>query len=410
MGQAAVYRDVVVTGIGSVLPGARSADELWAVLGQGRSQVGPLPEELSDRTGVYAAAQLAADAGLAEVPGLPPHHSAKYSRDILAVLLALTRSCHDAGLGRTDGCAPERVGLVGSSSRGPVEWLQQRQGGSAIFSSLPGAAVTLGAIHLGAKGLVTSISNACVGGNQALMMAADQIELGRADVMHVVGYEFPLVESVMEVYTAPRTRVLSRHRDRTVRPYDRGRDGFALGEGAVALTLESRAHAEARRARVYAGLAGGLTMNEAAHATRMDTTGGATAAMVHALVDASRTGTGAVDYICGHGTATVYNDLAESRAMAQLYGPRRSTWPPLGSIKPNFGHLLGGAGVLNAAATALMISKQTLAPTINIEDPEPECDHDHVQEGPRSTSVHSAVSLAFAIGSQSSALLLEQAS
>jgi 3-oxoacyl-[acyl-carrier-protein] synthase II len=110
-----------------------------------------------------------------------------------------------------------------------------------------------------------------------------------------------------------------------------------------------------------------------------------------------------VDYFCGHGTATYNNDLAESRALDKLYeGKPRKYWAPLGSIKPIFGHTFGAAGIINVAATALMIQKQTLCPTINLTEPDTDCDHDHIAEGPRKTRVKFAVSMAFAIGSQSS--------
>jgi 3-oxoacyl-[acyl-carrier-protein] synthase II len=111
-----------------------------------------------------------------------------------------------------------------------------------------------------------------------------------------------------------------------------------------------------------------------------------------------------VGYICGHGTATYNNDLAESRAVQLLYeGVPKNKVPPLGSIKPIFGHTFGAAGIINVAATAMMLKNQTLAPTINLENPDPECPHDHITEGPRKVeNVHTALSLGFAIGSQSS--------
>lgn len=404
------YEQTVITGIGVVLPDVTDAAGLWRSLRGGRSHLSTLPAHIRGTTGVHAGGQICRRTQPALVPELPARFAAKYSREIHSVLAALVSARGDAGLDR-DGVQPDRMGVLGSSSRGPVDWLGGGRQGDPLFASLPGAPVSMGAIHLGARGIVTTISNACVGGNQAVLLAADQIELGRADVVYVVGYEFPLVPAVMDIYTRPSSRVLSRYEDapRAVRPYDRERDGFALGEGAIALVLERRSHADRRNAMSYAAITSGITVNEAAHATRMDMSGLTTARMMEAVLSAAGMSSKSLDYVCGHGTATHYNDLSESRALKVLLGPRRTTWPPLGSVKPNFGHLLGAAGVLNAAATALMVHHQTLAPTINLSDPEPECDHDHVGEGSRETPVRCAMSLAFAIGSQSSALLLETA-
>ena len=133
-------------------------------------------------------------------------------------------------------------------------------------------------------------------------------------------------------------------------------------------------------------------------------TGQKASAGLKKLLKISKRSTEDVGYFCGHGTATHNNDLAESRALHLLYeGTSKSKIPPLGSIKPIFGHTFGAAGIINVAATALMLKNQTLAPTINIEHPDPECDHDHVKEGSRKVeNFHTAVSLGFAIGSQSS--------
>ena len=112
-------------------------------------------------------------------------------------------------------------------------------------------------------------------------------------------------------------------------------------------------------------------------------------------------------YFCGHGTATYTNDLAEGRSMKLVYnGKPKDKWAPLGSIKPIFGHTFGAAGIINVAATAMMIKEQTLCPTINLKQVDPECEQDHISEGPRKAKIDFAISLAFAIGSQSSFISL----
>lgn len=418
------FDDVLITGLGFVLPGADSPEHVWRHLRGGESQLSTLPSAISSGTGVHSAGRLQDFDYTAYLPDLPDNFAKRYSREILVALSAVQNAARDAGLVGEGVLDPPRTGVVASCSRGPAEWWSQTASGTtwdparppvspaqAVFASLAGTPASLGAIRLGAQGLVSTVSNACVGGHQALALAAHEIQRGAADVMFVVGHELPLVPEVLQVYSASGTSVLSRDTDpkRAIKPYDLRRDGFALGEGAVVAVLERGKYAQARHAPAYAALRACHSINEAAHATRMDLSGRSTARLMADTLDTIGAVPGELDYICGHGTATRYNDLAESRALRHLFGPRRSDWPPLGSVKPVYGHLLGAAGLVNCAALALMLKHQCLAPTINCETVEPECDHDHVTEGARPNDTRLVMSLAFAIGSQSSALLLEVA-
>ncbi|UGY94137.1 beta-ketoacyl-[acyl-carrier-protein] synthase family protein [Streptomyces gobiensis] len=418
------FEGVVITGLGFVLPGADTPEQVWRHLREGESQLSTLPPVISGRTGIQSGGRLTDFNHTPYLPDLPDNFAKRYSREILIVLSAVQNAFRDAGFEGGDALEPARTGVVASSARGPVEWWSQTASGmvyepgcppvssaQGVFASLAGTPASLSAIRLDAQGLVSTISNACVGGHQALGIAAQEIQRGAADVMFVVGHELPIVPEVLQVYSAPGTGVLSRDTNpkRAIKPYDINRDGFALGEGAVVAVLERSTHATARRARAYATLRACHSVSEAAHATRMDLSGRSTAQLMTQTMDAMGSSVGELDYICGHGTATRYNDLAESRALSHVYGPHRSDWPPLGSIKPVFGHLLGAAGLLNCAALALMLHERCLAPTINCEAMESECDHDHVTEGARPAELRLAMSLAFAIGSQSSALVLEAA-
>ncbi|MEU3269555.1 beta-ketoacyl-[acyl-carrier-protein] synthase family protein [Saccharomonospora sp. NPDC006951] len=421
---------MVITGMGFVLPGAVGNDEVWGKLEAGVSQLSRLPDGIvggQGETGQCRAGGRVWEFDHREhIPDLPDTFAKRYSREILMALSAVEQAWSDAGLRdyQSELC-PERTGVIGSSSRGPVEWWSQTSSGSAVdaacppveidhavFASLAGSPATLSAIRLGARGTVTTLSNACVGGHQAIGFASQLLETGNADVMVLVGHETPFVPEMLQIYSSPTAGVLSRSDGdpaTTIKPYDRNRDGFALGEGAVAIVLETREHASRRKREPYARVCSTVSLNEAGHATRMDLSGRFTADMILRATDAAGFAPGDIDYICGHGTATRYNDLAESRAMRLVYGDRVDRWPPLGSIKPVFGHLLGASGLLNCAATVQMLCHQRLAPTINCVDVDPECDHDHVQHGARSTRVERAMSLSFAIGSQSSAVTLEAA-
>ncbi len=393
---------------------------MWEHLSRGRSQVGPLTRFDAAQAGlpVHAAAEIRDFDHREFLPELAPGHAAKYSREILVAMSAAAQARGDAGLA-PGGVDPQRFGVLMSSSRGPFAWWRDVLTGAdpaafadkgAMFRGLPGCPASLTAIHLGSQGLVTTVSNACVGGHQAIQLALRELRSGAADVMLVGGHEFPIAAEVAACYRAMGHGVLSSERDdptRAVRPYSADREGFALGEGSVVLCLERASHAAARGARPYAEILSAATLNEAAHATTMDLTGKVTAGLMHrALAEAGRDAED-VDYFCAHGTATRYNDIAESRAVRALYPERGpGLLPPLSSNKPIYGHTFGLAGIINAAATSLMIRHQTLAPTINFTTPDPECEQDHVLEGARPTKVELAVSMSFAFGSQTSVAVL----
>lgn len=416
---------VVVTGVGVILPGTQSVDEFWTNISGGHSQVGPLTRFDSAEAGlnIHCAAEITDFDHRPFLPGLADAHAAKYSREILIAMSAAAQARRDADLhpGEVD---PRRVGIVMSSSRGPLSWLRgaiDRTDPSAfadkgsLLRGLPGCPATMSAIYLRAQGLVTTLSNACVGGHQAIGLALRELRGGAADIVFAGGHEFPIVPEVAASYRAAGANgVLSTEREnpeRAVRPYSADREGFVLGEGSVVLCLERATHAAARGARPYAEVHSIASLNEAAHPTTMDMEGKVTAALVEELLAEAGRSPDDVGYFCAHGTATRYNDIAESRALRALYPERdRGQLPPISSNKPIYGHTFGLAGIINAAATSLMLHHQVIAPTINLIDPDPECLHDHVAQGGRPTAFDLAVSLSFAFGSQTSVAALGAAS
>ncbi|WP_328322448.1 beta-ketoacyl-[acyl-carrier-protein] synthase family protein [Streptomyces sp. NBC_00388] len=407
---------IVVTGIGVVLPNTLTVDQFWSNISGGNSQVGRLTRFDGAEAGlpVYAAAEITGFDHHPFLPELTDGHAAKYSREILIAMSAVAEARRDAGLAAGD-IDPRRLGIVMSSSRGPFSWWRDVLTGQdpaafgdkgAMFRGLPGCPATLSAIYNGAQGLVTTVSNACVGGHQAIGLALRELRSGAADAMLVGGHEFPIVPEVAACYRAMGHGVISSERDdpaRAVRPYSDDREGFALGEGSVVLCLERESVARARGARVYSEILSAASLNEAAHPTTMDLTGKVTGSLIEDLLADAGRDVNDVDYFCAHGTATRYNDIAESRALRALYPERTAgKLPPLSSNKPIYGHTFGLAGVINVAATSLMVHHQTIAPTINFTKTDPECDHDHVFEGARPAKLDLAVSMSFAFGSQTS--------
>jgi 3-oxoacyl-[acyl-carrier-protein] synthase II len=408
---------IAITGIGPLLPGAFTVDEFWAHLRDGRSQIGQLDRFNTEGFPVKLAAQIRNFDYKKFLLTLPEKFAEKYSREILIVMSALEQARRDARLGRED-VEPSRIGFVTSNSRGPMEWwcdkLELQFTGEGTFeghdmlAGLPSSPTSMAAIYTGIKGLVMNLNSACVGGNQAIHVALRELENNTADMMFVGGYEFPLFRPMLQIYNA--NSLLSKETGApsgAMKPYDRRRDGFAFGEGAVVLALERLDRAVARGARVYALLDGVGCMNEANHPTSPDLTGEVTASFLRGMLRAVDCSLGSVDYFCGHGTATRYSDIAEGRAIKALYGSTpRDRWAPMSSVKPIHGHTMGASGVLNVAASALMIYHQCLCPNINLEQPDPDCDWDHVAEGQRSTSVNRVLSMSFALGSQTAAVAM----
>ncbi|MCB1141452.1 MAG: beta-ketoacyl-[acyl-carrier-protein] synthase family protein [Leptospiraceae bacterium] len=415
---------VVITGIGSILPNAFSVEDFWDKIKNGNSQIDFITKFNTENFPIKIASEIKNFDYTKYLSTLSPQHAEHYNTETLAIMSAVEMAQKDAGLTKTS-IDPTKVGFIDSSSRASLAWWEHAWqkyqedpekfhdifNRYSVLMSMSSTPSTLTAIYNNIQGFVTCISAACVGGHHAISLCFQAIRKGRADVMYAGGHEFPILKPVMSMYSDPKSRVMSLESENPkngLRPYNRDRDGFVLGEGAMALCLERYEHAVARGARIYAEVLGHLSYNESSHAFRMDMTGLKAANGMKKLLKISKRSLDDVGYFCGHGTATYNNDLAESRSIKLLYEDTPvSKWSPVGSIKPIFGHTFGGAGIINVAATALMLKNQTLCPTINLTDPDPNCDHDHVAEGPRPVkNFHTAVSLAFAIGSQSSFVCL----
>lgn len=412
---------VVITGIGTILPNAFELQSFWNHLKNGSSQIDYITRFPTDDFSIKVAAEIKGFDYKQFLPDLDPKLAKNYNLETLVLMSALELARKNAGLEK-DSIDPSRVGLIDSSSRSSLAWWEyawkrynELKDDSvfdryAVLTSMSSNPTNLTAINSNIQGFVTTISAACVGGHHAISLGFQAIRKGRADVMYASGHEFPLIRPLMQMYSDPQSRVMSLEKDnpaKAMRPYDKNRDGFILGEGAAVLCLESYDHAKARGANIYAEVLGTLSYNEADHAMRMDITGKKAASGINKLIQISKRSLEDVDYFCGHGTATYTNDLAEGRTMKLINnGIPKDKWAPLGSIKPIYGHTFGAAGIINVAATAMMIKEQILCPTINLTQVDPECEQDHISEGYRKAKIDFAISLAFAIGSQSSFISL----
>jgi 3-oxoacyl-[acyl-carrier-protein] synthase II len=272
-----------------------------------------------------------------------------------------------------------------------------------IIPNMAGASVAM-RFHL--RGPNTTVTTACAASTQSLGDAMRIIQRGEADVMLAAGSEASLCEVGIASFNA--IRALSTRNDapeKASRPFDRDRDGFVPGEGAGTLILESHEHAINRGARIYGEVLGYATTNDAFHQVAPDETGQAPArAITLALKDAGLAPSD-IDYVNAHGTSTQLNDAGETKALKIALGDYARK-VAISSTKSMVGHLLGAAGAVEAIATLLTINRGMIHPTINYENPDPECDLDYVPNQARRKDVKLAISNGFGFGGHNAVVVL----
>ena len=329
--------------------------------------------------------------------------------------VAAKQAVVDSGLemAREDG---DRVGvIIGSGIGGMYTYESQlkvlAERGSrrvspftipALIGNICGGLV---AIEFGARGPNFGVVSACATGTHALGEAAHAIRRGDADVMIAGGSEAAITPFAYASFCA--MKAMSTHNaapGKASRPFDRNRDGFIMGEGAGVVVLESLEHARARGARIYCELAGYAATCDAFHITQPDPEGkGLSMAMKRALASAA-VGPEQINYINAHGTSTPYNDKFETLAIKKVFGSHART-VPISSTKSMTGHLLGAAGGIESVICVKTIQSQMIAPTINLEEPDPDCDLDYVPNVARSAPVRTVLSNNLGFGGQNAAIV-----
>jgi 3-oxoacyl-[acyl-carrier-protein] synthase II len=333
-------------------------------------------------------------------------------------LAAADDALADAGL-RDAPIARDRTGVIVGSGMGALDpiheaadTLRDRGPGRVspffvpmMLADTPAAAIS---ITHGLTGPNLAVYSACASGNNAIGEAALTIRRGAADVMIAGGTEacvLPLALAGFGVMGAISTR--NDEPARASRPFDAGRDGFVVSEGAALLVLEERAHALARGATIYGELLGYGASADAYHITMPGETGeGASASMRAALLDAGLDA-GDIDYVNAHGTSTSLNDRTETAAIKRVFGERAYDLP-VSSTKSMTGHLLGAAGALEAILCLMALRDGLIPPTINYEQPDPTCDLDYVPNTPRPAPVRAVMSNAFGLGGHNATIILGQ--
>ena len=409
-------RRVVVTGIGLVSPLGIGTEANWQGLQAGRSGIGRITR--FDATNF--AAQIAG-----EVKGFDPlqffekKEVKKIDVFIQYAIAASQFAMEDSGLGITAANA-DRVGVFIASGIGGFATIEREhqallEGGPRKISPffIPAAIINLAAGHVsirfGAKGPNMATCTACSASAHAIGDACEIIRRGDADAMIAGGSEAAITPMGVGGFAA--MRALSTRNDapeKASRPFDKERDGFVIGEGSGVLVLEEREMALARGARIYAEIVGYGASADAYHITAPSEDGdGAVRAMQAALRNAG-VDPSVVAYINAHGTSTPLNDRLETMAIKRCFGEHASRLA-VSSTKSMTGHLLGAAGGLEGGITALAVYRQVMPPTINLENPDPECDLDYVPGTSRKAEIPYALSNSFGFGGTNAALLFKRA-
>jgi len=403
---------VVVTGLGTVASIGHDVSTFWSSLLAGRSGI--------ERVSLFDPREFASQIG-AEVRDwdaaqhMDPKEARRNDRYTHFGYVAARQAVKDAALDMTkeDG---DRVGvIIGSGIGGMFTYESQlkvlaergprRVSPFTIPSLIGNMCAGLVAIDLGARGPNFGIVSACATGTHAIGEAAHAIRRGDADVMVTGGSEAAITPFSYASFCS--MKAMSTRNDapqKACRPFDKNRDGFIMGEGAGVLVLESLEHAKARGARIYCELAGYAATCDAYHITSPDPDGkGLSLAMRRAMASAG-VAPEQVDYINAHGTSTPYNDKFETLAIKKVFGDYAQRIP-ISSTKSMTGHLLGAAGGIESVIAVKTIQSGMIAPTINLEEPDPDCDLDYVPNVARAATVRTVLSNNLGFGGQNAAIV-----
>ncbi len=407
-------RRVVITGLGAITPLGLTAEATWQGLVEGRSGVSLITEvnveEYPTKIG-----------GL--VRGFDPRkymdrkEARRMGRYSQLGVAAAGMALEDAGLG-SDGIDSEEAGVIlGTSGGGAIEECEKAcrvlltKGGMRIS---PFFAVTVSlnvaAHHIsctyGLEGYNSTVVTACAAGTQAIGEATEVIRRGAAQIMVAGGTESGICELSVIAFSV--ARGYSRRNDepeRASRPFDADRDGFVPAEGAGVLILEELEHALDRGARIYAEVLGYAGTSDTYHLIAPDPEGKAAARAMARAVEDAQVSLEDIDYINAHATSTMLGDVAETVAIKRAFG-ERAYHIPISATKSMTGHLIGAAGGVEAVACVLTIRDNVIHPTINLDNPDPECDLDYVPHVAREAQVEVVLANSFGLGGQNACLVL----
>ncbi|HHJ39195.1 MAG: beta-ketoacyl-[acyl-carrier-protein] synthase II [Methylothermaceae bacteria B42] len=408
-------RRVVITGLGIVSPVGNTISEAWENILAGRSGIGPIEyfdvSDFSTRFGGLVK-------GFDVTEYIPAKEARKMDPFIHYGIAAACQAFDDAGLEVTEANS-EWMGVAIGAGIGGITGIEN--GHSAFVKGGPRRItpffVPANIINMisgnfsvmkGMRGPNFAVVSACATANHNIGESARIIRTGDAEVMIAGGAEYPISPTGLGGFAA--ARALSRRNDdpqRASRPWDKDRDGFVLSEGAGVVVLESLEHAQKRGAEIYAELIGYGASADAYHMTQPPPEGSGAALCMRRALRSAGIDPSQVDYINAHGTSTPAGDLAETRAIKNAFG-EAAYQIPVSSTKSMTGHLLGAAGGIEAIFSILAIRDQVAPPTINLDEPDPECDLDYIPHQARELKIDITISNSFGFGGTNSSLIFKK--
>jgi 3-oxoacyl-[acyl-carrier-protein] synthase II len=414
-------RRVVITGLGMLTPLACGVEETWERLLAGKSGAGRIRHFDASHLPCQIACEIplgdGSDGTFDPDQWVEPKDQRKMDRFITYALCAAEQAVTDAGWKPEDEESRERTGVMIGSGIGGLESIAEtavtlKERGSRRVSPffIPGALINLGSgrvsIKYGFKGPNHSVVTACSTGAHAIGDAARLIMLGDADVMVAGGAESPVCEISVVGFSA--CKALSTHYndtpERASRPYDEGRDGFVMGEGAGIVVLEEYEHAVRRGAKIYAEVLGYGMSGDAYHITAPAPDGNGGFRSMSAALRNAGLEPGAIDYINAHGTSTPMGDLIELDSVTRLMGSRVGG-VTMSSTKSSTGHLLGAAGAIEAIFSILAIRDQVAPPTLNLENPSVETEIDLAPLKKVEREINTVLSNSFGFGGTNASVI-----
>ncbi len=406
---------IVVTGVGAVTAVGATAAETWNSLVGGRSGVTGISLFDPSRLSVRFAAEVS---GWKPEDFMPRKEARRMDRYSQFAIVAAQEAAADAGFG--DGFdGSDRAGVMIGTGIGGIATTQEqfrimdsrgpdRVSPFAVPMMLPNMGSGQVSIALQARGPNLAPMSACSSAADALGLAAETLRRGEADVMVVGGAEAPLCEMAVAGFAS--ARALSARNDDPVsasRPFDAERDGFVMGEGASVLVLERERHAVARGADIAAELCGYASVGDAYHITQPAEGGDGGRRAMSLALERARITPSEVDYINAHGTSTPLNDKFETMAIKSVFG-EAAYGISISSTKSMTGHLLGAAGAVEALATVEAIRRGLIPPTINLRNPDPDCDLDYTPNTHRARDVRVAISNSMGFGGHNACLVFRR--
>ena len=405
---------IVITGIGALAPNGNNVDEFWASLASGKSGIGPISYFDSSQHRVKIAGELS---NFQPELFLDPKDIRKLDPFSIYAIIATNEAITMSGMDPSN-LNLDRVGVTIGTGVGGIQTLEdqhsiiENKGARRVSPQfVPKMIANIAGGHLsirwGLRGPNQTVTSACASATDAIGMAMRLIIAGDADMMITGGTEASITPLTIAGFA--NMRALSQSNDKpekVSRPFDKGRDGFVLGEGAGMLVIETESHAKKRDATILAELAGYGSTDDAFHITQPSEGGaGALKAMQRATYDAGLN-LDDIDYINAHGTSTPYNDKNESAAISELFKDKTNL--KVSSTKSMTGHLLGAAGGIEAVASVKTILHQTIPPTINYETPDPDCALDFVPNIAQKHKVNSLLSNTFGFGGHNAVICIRK--